>query len=278
MSHLLKFRKGWQSEHLARYILSKFSFISEPANISDDLGSDFFCTIFSISQKIYLLPQNSFAIQIKSNKRKIKISNKFNYLSSIELPYYVGVINRNKNTISIYSGEAITHFFSLYGIPGFQSNEGAGYIKLVEEINEDGLHHIIGNDYYMNFPKILELSSDFDYEKDSDKINEFINNISTIQKNISSRKSSEYIFESATNNQVSIYAGSGSSEVFRMNFWKRLCEAFYNVEWLVNNRGENLKDEFIIYEETFLKLQKLHDYIPNYLEEMYKGVKKRLNY
>jgi len=278
MSHLLKFRKGWQSEHLARYILSKFSFISEPANISDDLGSDFFCTIFSISQKIYLLPQNSFAIQIKSNKRKINISNKFHYLSGIEIPYYVGVINRGKGTLTIYSGESIPHFFSKYGIPGFQSSSGAGYIELVEKIDEQGYYHKTGDDYFISFPKILELSINFDYEKDSSKIDGFINNVSTLQKNISSKKSYEYIFESTNNNQVNIYAGSGSSEVFRMNFWKRLCEAFYNVEWLVENRGEDLKNEFIIYEETYLKLKELHDYIPNYLDKMYKEVKERLNY
>jgi len=46
MAHLLRIRKGWENENLARFILSKFSFISQPATIADDLGADFFCTFF----------------------------------------------------------------------------------------------------------------------------------------------------------------------------------------------------------------------------------------
>ena len=73
MGHLHSFRQGWQSENLARFLLSKVSFISKPSTISDDLGSDFLCTLFKI-EKNELHPSSSFAIQIKSEGSKIDIT------------------------------------------------------------------------------------------------------------------------------------------------------------------------------------------------------------
>jgi len=119
MPHLYKFRKGWQSEHLAKYILSKFSFIAEPSTISDDLGSDFFCTLFKVENKDFLLPQNSFAVQIKSGgeiksqKSKFEINNKRDYIRRLEIPFFIGVINKEKLKLIIYSGEYISNYFSL---------------------------------------------------------------------------------------------------------------------------------------------------------------------
>ena len=79
MAHLGSFRKGWQSENVARFLLSKFSFLAHPSAVSDDIGSDFFCTIFQVHKEgshDYLIPDHSFAIQIKSNSRPIDVSNK----------------------------------------------------------------------------------------------------------------------------------------------------------------------------------------------------------
>ncbi len=278
MSHLLRFRKGWQSEHLARFILSKFSFISEPSNISDDLGSDFFCTLFTIFQKEYLLPQSSFAIQIKSNDDSIDISNKFQYLYNIEIPFYVGVINREDGLLTIYSGEAIPHFFALYGNVGIIHTDPKGYINLVEEITDSTYLSNEGSVYNMYFPKIMKIHSDFNYENNPGIIRKFINTNSTIQRNISSRISNEFIFNYVDQNQVAIYAGSLSSEVYRDNLGKRLCEAFYNVEWLHKNRGVDLREEFKLYETIFLKLPDLYGFIPEYLITMYKNVKQNLNW
>ena len=46
MPHLASFRKGWESENLARFILYKFCFIANPSTISDDVGIDFFAPFF----------------------------------------------------------------------------------------------------------------------------------------------------------------------------------------------------------------------------------------
>jgi hypothetical protein len=66
--HLATFRKGCENERLTAYLLSRFSFVAQPTSSTDDLGSDFFCTIFEIneaSRKDALLPRISFAVQVK---------------------------------------------------------------------------------------------------------------------------------------------------------------------------------------------------------------------
>src|SRR3989442_3819860 len=48
MGQLYTVRTGWEAERLAHYLLSRFSFVAQPTTISDDVGSDFYCTIFDI--------------------------------------------------------------------------------------------------------------------------------------------------------------------------------------------------------------------------------------
>ena len=52
-SHLFSLRRipvrtGWEAERLARHLSSRFSFVAQPTTIADDVGSDFYCTIFDI--------------------------------------------------------------------------------------------------------------------------------------------------------------------------------------------------------------------------------------
>jgi hypothetical protein len=69
MSHLYMVRTGWEGERLAEYLLSRFSFVGQPTTIADDVGSDFFCTIFDLTdtQPPTVEPRISFAIQVKTN-------------------------------------------------------------------------------------------------------------------------------------------------------------------------------------------------------------------
>lgn len=92
MPHLAVTRRGWQNEHLSAFLLSKIAFVAHPSKIGDDLGSDFFCTLFeSIKQKKseFLVPKNSFAIQIKSRGKSLIVTKQLEYLKRLEmvLPY-----------------------------------------------------------------------------------------------------------------------------------------------------------------------------------------------
>lgn len=252
-------RKGWQGEHLAKYIISKFAFVAEPSTIADDLGSDFFCTTFDVDNTGSLSPQSSFAIQIKSNKSPIQITKKLSYFEHLELPFFVGVVNNQE--IDIYSGESIPHFFSLYGYPT-NSNKNAkvfinlidnGFKKLLDKAND-------ADNYYLYFPKVVTLMSNFDYKKDKEKLSKFFSTISKLQKNVSRRASSEYLFElieGCNSGTVIVYAGSGSVLTYKKNLLDRLAEAFYNIFWIANKTPSAVNiGEFEIYEEAYLKLSK----------------------
>lgn len=277
MSHLLTFRKGWQSEHLARYILSKFSFVAEPSNISDDIGSDFFCTVFSIQDNIFLLPQNSIAIQIKSNKDEIDVSNKLEYLMNIEIPYFIGCINKKEHNLTIYSGESIPHFFSKFGNPSNLPHKTQTIIKLIEKRENDLLFSTLDQKtFYLYFPKILVLSADFEYEKDINYLDSFKDCISKMQKNISAEISYEYMFDFIDNTGVAVYAGPGSANTYRENLCKRLCEAFFNVEFISNSSGKIRVTEFRAYENLLKDIERIYGGIPTYLFQIYSDVKTRL--
>src|SRR5271154_5695100 len=107
MAHLYSFRQGWQSETLARFLLSHFSFIAQPSTIADDVGGDFYCTLFrreAAGTNQRLIPNSSFLIQIKSADDEIDLSNKADFLEQLELPFFVGVADREELKLRIYSG------------------------------------------------------------------------------------------------------------------------------------------------------------------------------
>jgi hypothetical protein len=62
VAQLGRFRKGWENEHLASFLLSRIAFVANPLTVADDIGSDFFCTLFEVFNGDSLFPRNSLAI------------------------------------------------------------------------------------------------------------------------------------------------------------------------------------------------------------------------
>ncbi len=111
MAHLGKFRKGWENEHVASFLLSRISFVANPMTVADDVGSDFFCTLFEVAEGDKLFPRNSFAIQVKSSKAEIGATGKIEYLAKLELPFFVGVVDQsNLETVHLF-GRILTYIF-----------------------------------------------------------------------------------------------------------------------------------------------------------------------
>ena len=249
MGHMLRFRKGWQSEHIAKFILSRFCFVAEPSTIADDIGSDFICTLFNVENDEYLIPQSSFAIQIKSNRDTVDISKKFSYFFNLELPYFVGVVNKEKLTIRVYSGESIPHFFSCY--PGKIKN--GGYKAMIRLIDDppNRYHNFIScddlkNECYLDFPFIAEFSA-----KGSIDIGQVSEVCKLIQFNISSRSTKSYYYYLYGWEGVNIYTGSGSIKTFRNNFLNRLAEALLNLEWILDNMAKEFNySEYEMYKSV----------------------------
>jgi hypothetical protein len=255
MSRLYSFRGGWESENLGKYILSRISFIAQPTSVSDDLGSDLFCTIFKtikINKRKYLIPKNSITIQIKSNTNLIAADSNIDYLNDLELPYFVGVVNKKDLSISIFSGVYLSWMFSYVG--KIESLK----IKLVEKDIKDPISPIAPRKlkYIIRFPFICKIFANSSVEELQRNVDTILQNSLKSLENISTRINNEYIF-SWRENKISILAGSGSARTYKVNFVKRLVECFCNIDWLVKNTGkvsDQLLKEFKIYENIYFQL------------------------
>jgi len=119
MSHLYTVRTGWEAERLAHYLLSRFSFVAQPTTIADDVGSDFYCTIFDIlnSTPPMVEPRTSFAIQVKSNGDRIEAHNKVQYLFHLEIPFFLGIVDLAASELKIYSAERFPMLTAVFGVP-----------------------------------------------------------------------------------------------------------------------------------------------------------------
>ena len=229
--HLASFRKGWQSENLARYILSNFAFISQPSTIADDLGSDFFCTIFEAvpnKKNNALVPKESFAIQIKSNRKPFCITGKTEYLKNLGIPFFVGVCNKKKQNLEFYSGE--------YLIPFFIDEPAAEKIKIklseTDDCKENRYSEKDG-EYTIKFPKLFNIGSNHD----SPEFKEAIKNLSkacrTISRNITRRNNKEYIFfESFSNNFILV----SNKKTIKESMDTRLNKIFFELAYILDKR------------------------------------------
>lgn len=280
MPHLAVLRRGWENEHLAAFLLSRCAFVAHPAKIGDDVGTDFFCTFFEATQtdgRTYLVPRNSFAIQVKSGGISIDASKQVGYLARLELPFFVGIVNQKKLALRIYSGEYLPILFSHKGVPTSLT------LKLCH-------HHDFATDEYcrrrkgrdnayeLKCPEVAYLTADADPETIEHQAKRLRHLATRVQSNIAARASEEYIFSVGPEGKgVMIMAGCGSAQVFRDNFKKRLAEVFYNLDWILANRkGAFDMDEFRFYEQVYDQLLAREGDVPCCLKKVAENVKNRV--
>jgi hypothetical protein len=273
VAHLAVPRKGWENEHLATYLLSQIAFVAHPMTVADDVGSDFFCTLFEPRErgrKEELFPLNSFAIQVKSSRRKVNATNKIEYLHGLEIPFFLGVVDRSALRLTVYSGEYVPFMFAHLGRPGQLT------LHLVEgEVTASDAYDGIGDGpCNLRLPMVLRLAENDDRETLSANRGKFSKLCSRMHHNISSWKLDEYIFTCAPASSVSIFAGCGSVQRFRNNFYLRLAEAFFNMKWLYENqRNDFSAAEFEIYNRVYWDLLNNGKEIPLVLEKVYKEIR-----
>ena len=259
MPQLLNFRKGWQSEHLAKYLLSKFAFIAEPITVNDDNGVDFFCTQFFVKRiktMDYCIPKSSFAIQIKSDLN-INIDRNIDYIQNLGIPYYIGHVKKETSEMDIYSGEYLPELFAKtknLDLSKFKFN-----IIFRPELNLEILPHFRINEkeeslIEIEFPKRLELDLTFDPIKDYEKVEFFSKKCIEIQRNITSLNLNEYT--STYDNNTTILGIHAPIEETWNNFKKRLSECLSTIA--------RLKKKGIPIEPGQLEF---FDYICEYIKE-----------
>ena len=271
MAHLGKFRRGWENEHLASFLLSRISFVANPMTVADDVGSDFFCTLFEVAEGDSLFPRSSFAIQIKSSKAEIDATGKIEYFAKLELPFFVGVVDQSNLRLSIYSGEYLPIFFSHYGIPKdlkLSLQDNAITFDNYCEVGPEG-------GYVLRLPHLLDLQGQEDSGAIVSKGQRLIQLCSRMLQNVSSRQNCEYVFHLG-DGRVAIFAGSGSAQTFRNNFYYRLAEVFYNFEWLrrTNLDGFNLA-EYQMFEQFYRSIKNTGQ-LPIIVSVAYESIRQRL--
>ena len=118
---------GFRGEYLARYIVSRFAFISE-SNVSDDYGIDFYCGLAKESsngENIHY--EKPFLLQIKT--KTIKKHNKYkkpdielihkhqvNTLYNLEVPFFIGFLDLETKRLDIHSTSMMWHTYLITGI------------------------------------------------------------------------------------------------------------------------------------------------------------------
>jgi len=270
MAHLLVTRKGWQNEHLGLFILSKLAFCANPVTVSDDLGSDFFCCLFSLRKyrnQDTVVPQSSFAIQIKSSSDTFDVSNKVEYLRDLEIPYLVGVVDNDQLTLTLYSGEFLPLFFGLRGTPERLRFKLVNRRVSIERFNE----RYRANRYRILLPRVAEIRADSKVSDLQTTVTRLQALCERIQGNIATRRTQEHIYSlDRIDRPHYILAGAGSAKVFRENVYKRVAEAYFNFRWIIENRPQDYDpNEVALYDEFFRQLKKQKRPLPKLLTRIH---------
>jgi hypothetical protein len=229
--HIASFREGWQSENLARYILSNFAFISQPSTVADDIGSDFFCTIFDAipnGKNNFLVPKESFAIQIKSNKKPFYITGKTEYLKSLGIPFFVGICNKKKQEVEFYSGE--------YLIPFFVDEPSAEKIKikLCETDNcKENRYSEEDSEFIIKFPKLFTIGSNHNTAEFKEAIKNLSKTCRSISRNITRRNNKEYIFFESFSNNILLVS---KRQIIKESIDTRLGKIFIELAYILDKK------------------------------------------
>lgn len=274
MPYLGSFRKGWENENLASFILSRFSFIANPVSVSDDLGNDFFCTLFEtkkIEKHEYLIPKNAFLIQIKSNSRDIDITEKAEYYNSLELPVFIGIVDRKNLSLKIYSAEYLPIFFPWKG------NPKQLIIKPCSKLPKKGfLTNHGAKKYTINAPQLIKIKanstdSEIQYVVEILKVT-----CIRIQRNIASKNMGEHLYL-LPDSILFVFAGPGSETVFRRNFYNRLIELFCNLDRILRLKPtQQIFKETQFYLDFYQRLISISpEGLPSFLQNRYQSLKQR---
>jgi hypothetical protein len=281
MPHLLSFRSGWENERLASYLLSRFSFVAQPSSVSEDLGSDFFCTIFEISElpsgHDALRPLSSFAIQIKSSEEEIVMDNKLDYLFNLELPFFLGVVSQSPPVLTIYSAELLPLVFATFGVPDKLSllpidRSGMDPAHIYDDLSHEG------RGVRLLCPQVATFSATEERSALTEKVTSLHKICTRAHSNIAARASEEHIYDVDGNGSFQIVAGPGSAKHFRMNFVKRLGEVFRNLDWLYDNglADQRWSAEFECFDSFYRAFSNLQGgLVPAYVAAPYLALKQK---
>ena len=164
---------------------------------------------------------NSFAIQVKSGREKVQATNKIEYLLNLELPFFIGAVDRDEHRLTMFSGEHLPIAFSHLGRPTELTLPPCETADVAVLGPYDG---IPDGPCALRMPFVMNLDSADDSAMFAAKAKELAVLSSQMHANIAARTSKEYIFNLGPA-RVVIMAGPGSAETVRENFylWLAWC-------------------------------------------------------
>ena len=113
-------KNGFRGEYLARYIVSKFAFVSE-SSVGEDFGIDFYCGLIKDAKDPKFVHfDKPFLLQIKTTERrgavKYDTRNKISSLYNLNLPFFIGHLNLKNGSLDIHSTSMMWHAFIKTGV------------------------------------------------------------------------------------------------------------------------------------------------------------------
>lgn len=256
MAQLKSYRDGWWHQLIAASILYKFAFVSQPIYSADDVGVDFFCTLFKPEKKggnSELIPLNSIVIQIKSeNKdRQLELTKKIAYLEQSELPYFLGIFCEKNQKLSIYSGEFLTYLFAFKGVPKKL------IINLCDELPNDygnWCNEIAENSYEIPFPKLCDLYASMSDDEFTPHIEKLQQHSWIYQENIVAYRENTFVFIEPIFKKVLLFMRTGLEYKTFDNWCKQLISQFFYIQ-IMREHGQEMADLFNSFETTFMQIK-----------------------
>jgi hypothetical protein len=264
MGHLKNTRIGWENERLAEFLLSRISFIANPAKTSDDLGTDFICTLFREEAQngvVQLFPTSSFAIQSKTGEpAELDVTKHLAYLSGLEIPFFVGFVDQQQLSLRIYSCHHLPALLS-----AVKGRLSALRLIPVDAFNRDDIYHDLQDatshpekPAQLRIVYVTTLAASESLEARRAAVDKIASQCSKTLRDISAKISGEYYF-TLDDEVYWVLAGVSSVHTYRGNLAKRLLEAFSNLSWMLQNgvQKDLVSREFSIYEKLFTNLMEL---------------------
>lgn len=258
-------REGYRSQDYARALLGKVCFLAEPNGIADDVGIDFFCTLFREEEKKYdwgLVPDINFCIQIKSrsDQSRLDLAKQVSTLKILTLPYFLGIMDKAQQVLEIYSGHYLTPFFSLKGADGIKKLK----VETCASENISGVDYSFFDDspsreFVIRFPLVTTIREQIDHDRIRQIAEDLQLSSLAMSQNIASAILAEHMFISHNGQGMLLNAGRGSLPFFEENLFKRLAIAFFNLQ-IANDVAEN-KTQVL---ERFATMEKVYRDLEEY--------------
>lgn len=202
-------------------------------------------------------PRTSFAIQVKTNDDTIAAHNKVPYLRDLEIPFFLGIVDQASAALKIYSAEGFPMMSAVYGYPEKL------WLKPVHQYDPQHLWRgeSAKTGVTLDCPYLCTFTAAETRNDLRPNVERLLKRCRRTVANIGARRTEQHFYQADDDGKnVSVVAGCGSLDFFRDNMYKRLAEAFYNFQYMLNRDPARFDPaEFAIYEAFLQSLAASHE-------------------